>query len=342
MRKTTFGLMAGAALAAMSLLAGVEAQAAAPTYKITGKIAGGDGGWDYATFDPGLRRFYLSHAGGVFVVDVDTGKVIEKLADAPGGHKVVPLDGGKRIAVTVASDTSLRFFDAQTGALLGSAPTGTGPDAAMYDETSGLVLVAAHRGAAINLIDPKTMKSVGSIPVAGVLEEIATDGSGRAFVNIENTNELVAVDLKSKVETARVKLTGCDGPTGLVYAQHAHALVASCDGAAVVVNAKTLKVEATLPIGKGPDAALYDPIRKLVIIPCGQSAEISVIDASTPGKLKVVGSYASEKGARTGALDPKTGKVYMAAAESLPPEPGQKRGKMKPGSFHIVVMSPSH
>lgn len=313
---------------------------AAPAYKASGSVAGPDGGWDYATFDPALRRFYVSHADTVFAIDVDSGKVIAKLGDAPHGHKVVPLDGGKVLAVTVGGDNSLRFIDANSGATLASVPTAAGPDSATFDPASGLVLVAAHKGGSVDLIDPRSRKNVGSITVGGALEEVVADGTGRAFVAIEDKNEVVELDLKAKTVAKRLKIEGCDGPTGMVYAPDAHALVAACDGKAAVIDAQTLKLEKLLAIGKGPDAALYDPARRAVIIPCGQSGVIAVIAAGAPGKLAVVGTYPTEKGARTGALDPKTGNVYLPAARYLPPPPGKTRGSMEPGSFHILVMSP--
>jgi hypothetical protein len=48
----------------------------------------------------------------------------------------------------------------------------------------------------------------------------------------------------------------------------------------------------------------------------------------------------TEASARTAALDPATGRVYLPAARFAPPVPPEKRGAMVPGSFHIVVMAP--
>lgn len=327
------------AASAATLLCACHA-AAAPAYKVTGEIPGPDGGWDYATFDPGLQRVYVSHADSVFAANAGDHKTIPHLGDAPHGHKVVPLDGGAVLAVTTGGDNTLRFIDAHTGAALGSAPTGVGPDSAMFDAQSGLVIVAAHKAGEVDLIDPKTRTSVGSIVVGGTLEEMATDGSGHLFVNVEDKSELVAIDLKSRAVIKHIKLDGCDGPTGLVYAPEAHALVSACDGKAAVTDARTLTVEKLLDIGMGPDAALYDPIRKLVLIPCGQSGELVAIEARAPGKLAVVGRYPTEKSARTGAIDPATGTIYLPAARFNPPAPGARRGTMQPGSFHLVVVSP--
>jgi DNA-binding beta-propeller fold protein YncE len=244
-------------------------------------------------------------------------------------------------AVTTAADNTLRFIDAGSGAALGSVPTGAGPDSAWFEPVSGLVLVAAHRGGEVDMVDPKTKKSVGAITVGGALEEIASDPAGHVFVAVEDKSEVVELNLKTKSVVRRTKIEGCDGPTGLIYAPHVHALFGACDGKVAVLDARTLKVEKLLDGGKGPDGAMYDPSRGLVIIPGGQSGDITVIDAKTPGKIEVIGTYPTEKSARLGALDPKTGKMYLPAARFLPPAPGQRRGSMEPGSFHLDVVSPS-
>ena len=330
-----------AAAASATVLAMAFGANAAPAYKVTASVSGPDGGWDYASFDPDMHRVYVSHADSVFGVNTNDNTAIGRLGDAPHGHKVVPLNGGTVLAVTVGGDNTLRFLDAKTGATLGSAATGAGPDSAIFDAQSGLVIVAAHKAGEVDLIDPKAKTSVGAIAVGGTLEELALDGQGHLFVNVEDESELVAIDLTSRTVEKHLKLTGCDGPTGLVYAPDAHALVAACDGKAAVVDARTMKLEKLLPIGQGPDAALYDPKRRLVLIPCGQSGELVAIEARTPGKVEVAGRYPTEKSARTGAIDPDTGVVYLPAARFAAPAAGERRGKMEPGSFHVLVVSPS-
>jgi DNA-binding beta-propeller fold protein YncE len=331
-----------AAGAALAVLAAAAAASAAPAYSVTGSIPGPDGGWDYATFDPALRRLYVTHADAVFAVDVDTGKVTPKLGDAPHSHKVVPLDGGRTLLVTVGAINGARFIDAHTGATLADVATGKGPDGAVYDPATGRVAVADHAGGDVVLIDPATRRAAGTIQVGGTLEEAVPDGKGRLFVNVEDKNEIAVLDEKTLAVTQKIELEGCDGPGGLVFAPRAGVMIAACgNGKAAVVNARTGALEKLLDIGKGPDAALYDPKRRLVLIPCGGSGELTLIDASGPDRVQVVGSVATERGARTGALDPKTGKVYLPAARFGPAPAGQRRGPMEPGSFHIVVVSPA-
>ena len=74
---------------------------------------------------------------------------------------------------------------------------------------------------------------------------------------------------------------------------------------------------------------------------------VTIAKEETPEKLTVVQMLATERGARTMTLDPKTHNIYLATArfEAQPePAPGapRQRPKAVPGSFKILVygMSP--
>jgi hypothetical protein len=108
---------------------------------------------------------------------------------------------------------------------------------------------------------------------------------------------------------------------------------------AKAVSAATGKEVATLKIGARPDAVIYDAGRNLAFIPCGGDGTLTVI--STKGATAVVtGSAPTQRGARTGALDPKTGRLYLPTAKfGAPAAPGQ-RPSMVPGSFEVLEIGP--
>jgi hypothetical protein len=64
---------------------------------------------------------------------------------------------------------------------------------------------------------------------------------------------------------------------------------------------------------------------------------VTIAHEDSPEKLTVVQTLKTEKGARTMALDPKTHKIYLPSAKFEEPAAGQRRGKMVPGSFKILV-----
>src|SRR6476659_3059865 len=63
--------------------------APADHYKLLQKITlGGDGGWDYLTFDPDSHRLFISRSTHVMVVDANSGKVVGDIPGTPGVHGI--------------------------------------------------------------------------------------------------------------------------------------------------------------------------------------------------------------------------------------------------------------
>ena len=108
-------------------------------------------------------------------------------------------------------------------------------------------------------------------------------------------------------------------------------------GRAAIADPDTLiqVMFADLPQGDGVDANAFDPGTQLAFASCGDG---TVTIAREDGdKLTVVQTLKTEKGARTMTLDPATHKIYLASAKFDAPAEGQRRGKIQPGSFKILV-----
>lgn len=313
----------------------------APDYHLGTPIALADGGWDLVSFDPVRRRLYVARTDSVTALDVDTGRVTAKLSPASRGHAVVPLNGGAELLETDGGTNTARFLNSMTGAEVAAVKVGENPDAALFDAATGLAVVMNAKSGTLSLLDPKSHKLVGEIAVGGALELGAVDGTGRLFVNVEDKGELVVVDLKARKVTARIALKGCEEPSGLAYLPLARRLMSSCgNGVAAVTDPGTGKVEALLPIGAGPDTVAYDGRRHVAMIPAGRAGELDLF-ADTAAGVKPLGKVASHLGARTGAVDEKTGRFYAPAADYEAAVPGERRPKMKPGSVRLVVVSPT-
>lgn len=331
-------LLTTAALA-LTLATGAFAAAPAPSLKIVDRIAGPDGGWDYANFDPVHRRLYIAHGTAITAVDVDSGHVTPALVVTERAHIALPLPGGDELLVTNGGSDTAMLVDARSGAVRAAIPTGQNPDAALFDPASGLAFVMNGRGGDITLIDVKTAKAVGTIAVGGKLEFGVADGEGKVFVNVEDKAQIAVVDTAARKVVARWPMAGCEEPSGLAYAADAKLLIAACaNGKAEVVSSVSGKVVANLTIGEEPDAAFYDPRRHLVYIPSGGDGTLSVIAMGGPKDLAVIERVKTKVGARTGAFDPQSGKVYLPSADYDPPaQPGGRRSP-KIGSFTVLVV----
>jgi DNA-binding beta-propeller fold protein YncE len=313
----------------------VAAAGSAPL-KIVQRIAGPDGHWDYASFDAARRRVYVAHGDEVLSLDVDSGKLNPAFAKGSHLHAVVPVPGTDRIVTTNSGDSTAKVIDAKTGAILASIPAAKDTDSAAYDPATGEVVVIGGDSGEITLVDPKAMKAVGSIKVGEPLEFGQPDGKGRFFVNGEEKGEIVVIDLKAKSIAARWPMAGCKAPTGLAYVA-GDRLVSSCNSLAKIVSTKDGSEIASLPIGPRPDAVIYDAKRAVAYIPTGGDGVLTEIALDGPKANTIVATAKTQLGTRTGAVDPKTGRVYLPTATFTPGEAGQ-RPKMVPNTFQVLVL----
>jgi hypothetical protein len=333
------------ALAAATLAASAHA---APSYSVTGHIKADDGGWDYASFDPAHGRVFVSRSAGAVTV-VDPAKKTVSTLTIPGSgrmHESLPLAGGALLLVTDGTANVAHLIDPASGAAVADVPTGTKPDAAAFDPASGLALVMNGKSGDVTLIDPVARKAVASVAVGGALEFAAVDGRGRAFVNIEDQNQIGVIDTKAHTLVGHYPLAGCESPSGLAYAPGAKAgdggvLIAACaNKVAKVLAAADGHDLATLAIGAGPDAVIYDAARRLAFIPCGRDGVLEVIAVRGPRDVAIVQTVTTQPGARTGAVDPASGALYLPTAQFQPAANGGRPTAI-PGTFEILVVTPA-
>jgi len=305
---------------------------------VVARIPGPDGGWDYASFDPTRRRVYVAHGAVVLAIDVDSGTLNPAFAQGNRLHAVVPVPGTDLIVTTNSGDNTAKMISATDGRLLASIPTAEDADGAAYDPKSGLVVVICGDAGTLVLIDPKAMKAVGTIHVGDKLEFGQPDGAGLFFVNVEDKNQVAVVDLASRTVLRRYDLPGCGSPTGLAYVEGARLVVACGAGAADILDAGSGKAIASFTIGGFPDAVIYDDRRHLALVPSGRTGTLSVIALAGPGDNTITDTVPTQIGARTGAVDPRTGKVYLPTAEYALPAAAGQRPTPKPNTFAVLVL----
>src|ERR1700680_1379886 len=91
---------------AFSLAFAASALGAAPSYKIVDRIKVGDGGYDYANYDPATGRVLIARTGYTTVIDTKTGK-LSQLNSAAAGHMAMPIPGTNLLLLPQAKGTIL-------------------------------------------------------------------------------------------------------------------------------------------------------------------------------------------------------------------------------------------
>ena len=316
--------------------------AAQQPYKVIDRWKiGGDGFWDDLTADGQAHRLYLTHGARVDVVDTQSGKLIGAIAGLHGTHGVALDTAGKFGYITDGGGNAVVVFDRATLATVATIPTGTGPDAILFEPATQTVWAFNGRSKDATVISAATNKVVATIPLPGKPEFAAVDGKGVVFDNIEDKNEIVRLDARTLKVTAEWA-AGCDSPSGLGFDAAGARLFPVCDGKKMgVVDANTGKLLATAAIGARPDGAGWSAAHKLAFASCGEGV-LSVIDAAAPG-YPAIETLPTQASARTMTYDAAADRIYLPAAE-LGPRPAptadnqRPRPTIVPGSFTILVV----
>lgn len=316
----------------------------AARYKVIQKIhMDGDGGWDFLAVDSDSRRVYITHNDSVQVLDADTLKLVGTVEKVPHPHGVVFLPELGKGYATSGDPGSVVVFDLKTFRHLAEIPTAKDSDVIIYDKSTGKVLTFNGDSSNSCVIDPVTDKAVKTVDLGGQPEVAVSDGKGHVFDNVESKSEVIKIDSKTMKITKHWPLAPGESPSGLAMDLKNNRLFSGCHNhLLVVMNAKNGKVIQTMPIGDHVDGTYFDPESGNIFVSCGDGT-LNVIHEDSPDKYTLVENVPTEPGARTMAMDTKTGHVFMPTAQMEPPstptkEKPKPRRKPVPGTFHLLVV----
>jgi DNA-binding beta-propeller fold protein YncE len=314
----------------------------APGYKVTKRYAvSGDGGFDYIVFDSSSNRLYVSHGTEVNVLDANSGKELGHIENTPGVHGIAIVPEFHRGFITDGKNATVTVFDTKTLKTRKTISVDEDPDFIFFDPQTNRVFVCHGDAGEITAIDPDKEQVVGKIPLGTGAEAAVLDGKGNGYVNLEETAEVVNFDPKALTVKQKWPITGCKTPTGLALDRVNNRLFIGCRSRVLaVMDASNGKVLATLPIGERVDAVAYDPDNKMIFA-SNWDGTVSVIHQKSADEYESGGDIRTQKSAKTMAMDPKTKRLFLSAAEmeGAPASSGERaRMKPKPGTFNVLVV----
>lgn len=340
------------ALAAATSLAQQGASSAAttrgPTYHVVGTHRlGGDGGWDYLALDTARNHLFIARGNRVMVVDPARGTLVGEIPGLDRAHGIAFSYATGHGFATSGADSTVTMFDLATLRVLGHTMVDVDDDGILYDPaTSHIVTMNGDAGTA-SVLDAATGKRVGTIPLGGKPEFGVSDGAGHLFINLEDKGAVDEIDAKAMTVTRRWSIAPCTSPSGLAIDVAHHRLFSVCRNRVMAISDVARgRLVTTVPIGAGVDAARYDPSTGDAFASNGDGS-LTVVHESAPDRFAVVQTVPTMTGARTMELDPKSHRIYTVSAEfGAAPEQAtaanpRRRPPMVPGSFTLVVLSPT-
>lgn len=319
-----------------------------PAYKMIASVPlGGGEHWDYVTFDPSQNRVYVSHGDHVTVVDAKSRTVVGSIGTLPGGtHGIGIVPKFNRGYTDDGRAGTASAFDVRTFKTDMTIPAAPDADGVQYDPASGHIFVVNGDSGSITVIDPASNKAIANITVGSGLEAAVPDGSGKLYVDGAERNNLVVIDTKSNAIIAQWPLPDCVKPHGIAVDANARRVFVTCVNSRMdIVDADSGALAASEPIGTFSDGAAFDPSRKLALSANGDGT-LSVIREIDPDHFEALTPVPTVRSARTIAIDPASGLLYLPAADiakiDMPTTPGGRiHVDFVPNSLRLLVFQPN-
>jgi len=333
---------------AILLLCLTGAAQAAPLYTLTRTVPiGAPDRWDLLTFDPGSNRVYIAHGDRVTVVDAQAGTVVGSVEGFAGGtHGVTVIPSLHRGYTDDGKAATANSFDLTSLKALKSLPAADDADAIAFERVSGYLFVIDSDPGKITVIDPKADAVLTTLEGGGKLEIAVADGLGKVYVNGEEKREILRIDARTMSIDARWPIPDCESPHGIAVDNRGHHVFSSCaNKVMVVVSTQDGKQLATLPIGARTDGAAFDPNTHRAFSSNGDGT-LTVVGEKAPGEFAVLDTVQTSLGARTMTIDPKTGRLFLVAAElkenaGVDPNDYRHRYTVTPGSAKLLIYDPA-
>jgi len=290
---------------------------AAVNYQLLKKVPVlGAGGWDYVTVDEAARRVYISHSTQVDVLDADSFAQVGTIPNTPGVHGVAIAPEAGRGYISAGKADSAIAFDLKTLKSLGEIKVGKKPDAIIYESLTKRIYVMNGDSESITVLNAADGATVGTIPLGGGPEFAVSDGKGNLYVNLEEQNETLHIDVNTLKVKERWSLAPCATPTSLALDAENHRLFVGCRSHHfAVLNADTGKLVFTAPIGGRVDAGAWDPKTKLAYVSTGDG-KVFVFHQDSPDKYSLAQEVITKAGAKTFGFDSKTGNLFVPTSDN--------------------------
>jgi len=308
-----------------------------------GAAPGGGEYFDYIAVDSAARRVYVSHGTEFLVLDADSLARVGAIDGLKRCHGVALVPDLGKGFITDGGAGEVVIFDLATLKVTGKVHTEQDADSIIYDPASKRIFSFNGDPKSATVIDPASGTVVKTLAMGGGPEFAAADGQGMVYNNIEDKNELAAIDSRALTIKARWPVAPAGGPTALAMDVRHRRLFSSGRNPQmlVVMDADSGKVIQSFPISAGVDANVFDPGSALLFVST-REGKVHIFHQDSADTYSVFQTVTTEFGAKTMALDTETGHFFVSTADFAPAsaptaaQPNPRRAPV-PGTFRLLV-----
>jgi YVTN family beta-propeller protein len=315
------------AVSTVRALVCASAFAATVNYQLLKKVpVPGTGGWDYLTVDDAARRIYISHATQVDVLDADSFTQVGTIPNTPGVHGIAIASEAGRGYISAGKSDAVVPFDLKTLKPLPEIKVGKKPDAIIFEPLTTRIYVMNGDSDSITVLNAADGSLAGTIDLGGGPEFAVSDGKGNLYVNLEEKNETLHIDVNAMKVKDRWPLSPCATPTSIAMDVDNRRLFVGCRSHHLaVLNADNGKVVFTAPIGERVDAGAFDAKTRFVYLSTGDG-KVFVFHQDSPDQYSLAQEIPTVKGAKTMGYDSKTRNVIVPTSDN--------------GSMSVLILTP--
>jgi len=316
--------------------------AKAADYRVDRTLAiGGTGGWDYIMCDSERGLLYMPRSTHVQVIDIKSGAVVADISGQHRNHGVAVAPKAGRGFISDSKDACVYVFDLNTHKILGQVKVDEDADGIQYDASADKIIVVCGDSGTMYAFSPNIDLQTGSAGeparLGGSVEYFAFDQNGKAYVNLNENNQVGVVDLATMKVLAKWGVGSGGKPTGLAIDDRGEKIFVGCRDPQKLVVLSTAggKVLGEVPIGVGCDATVFD--NGLAFASC-RDGTVTVAGPDAKGAWAVKQTVTTKVGARTECVNSLTHALYLPTSDF---EKGGARPAPKPDSFVILEVAPA-
>ncbi|HWZ49948.1 MAG TPA: YncE family protein [Granulicella sp.] len=292
------------------------------TLEIPGTVKGN---FDHFSVDLKRNRLFATPEDfkAVLVFDLGTGKIVHQIDGIVRPHAVLYRSDIDRIFVTDGGDGSVKVFDGESYGQIARIPLLKDADSIGYDISRKYLYVDNGGGdvgqtySMLSVIDTTTNSKLADMQIEGdTLEAMALDNyRPHIYVNDKATNQVVVIDRFRNKILAKWPLTMGKQNVAIALDEQRQRLFVGCrSGQIVVLDSNTGKELQTLPISKGVDDLIYDPITRRLY--ASTDGVVDVFEQTDLNHYVSRGSVASGANGRTSRLVPELNRLFVAVPQA--------------------------
>jgi hypothetical protein len=279
------------------------------------------GNFDHFGIDLKRNRLFATPEDfkAVLVFDLSTGKIVHQIDGIARPHAVFYRPDLDQIYVSDGGDGSLKIYDGETYRLVDRIALLKDADSIGYDISRKYLYIDNGGGdvdqpySMLSVVDTTEHKKIADVKIDGdSLEAMALDNyRPRIYVNDKAKNQIVVVNRLNNTIVATWPLTMGKVNVAMALDEQRQRLFVGCrSGQIVVLDTNTGKELQALPISKGVDDLIFDPVTRRIYA-AGDGA-VDVLDETDLDHYVVRGTVPSGAKGKTARLVPELNRLFVA------------------------------